>query len=111
MNDLNQDQIYHEMLRQHLEQPHEDLRGPALRLHASLHTVVETQILEKDPPATSETIDRLTRGGLSRHDAVHLICDVVARQFAKVVDGRADYDEANYVAALSALSPKSERHP
>jgi hypothetical protein len=49
------------------------IRLPNDRLHAAIHVVVENQIALADPPEVGETLQRLQREGLSRHDAVHAI--------------------------------------
>ena len=55
----------------------EGYRGPEPRLHAIMHAIVESQILEGEATVRS-TLERLRREGLDRHDAVHAIGSVLA---------------------------------
>ena len=49
------------------------------RLHAAIHVVVETQLALGDPALVGETLLRLERGGMSRHDAIHAIGTAVSQ--------------------------------
>ncbi len=59
---------------EHHERAH--IASPNVRLHAAIHVVVENQIAIGDR-AVRETVARLQANGLSRHDALHRIGDVV----------------------------------
>lgn len=78
----------------------ERLDPSARRLHAATHVVVENQILLGDSTPVAEALERLQRGGLSRHDAVHAIGSVLAEHVLEIVqevrpgDPSADYYEA-----------------
>jgi hypothetical protein len=60
------------------------------RLHAAIHVVVETQVAAGEPVVV-ETMARLEREGLSRHEAMHAVGSVLADRI---------------VAALRAKTPK-----
>ena len=66
-----------------VEEYHRDARIPmprrAQRLHASMHVVVENQLVSNDEPVV-RALGRLMRKGLSRHDAVHAIGSLVAEE-------------------------------
>ena len=85
-------------------------RTPRVRLHATLHTIVENQ-LAANQPTVVETLKRLRNEGLSRHDAVHAIASVPAAQVYDVLKHeRPDTDtEPNdaYAAGLRQLTAKS----
>ena len=49
-----------------------------LSLHASLHVIVENQILMGDETPVAATLGRLTAEGLDRHDAIHAIASVLS---------------------------------
>lgn len=51
---------------------------PNARLHAAIHVVVENQLALGDPAAVQETLERLQREQLSRHDAIHAIGTAVS---------------------------------
>ena len=57
-----------------------------VRLHAAIHVVVENQIAAGEPVVT-ETIGRLQREGLSRHEAVHAVGSVAAEHLRDVLLG------------------------
>ncbi|HZM44172.1 MAG TPA: hypothetical protein VFC14_05020 [Burkholderiales bacterium] len=72
---------------------HRDARIPlprsTRRLHAAIHAVVENQLALNDEPVV-RALARLTKEGLSRHDAVHAIGSVVAGEIfdrLKLQDG------------------------
>ena len=48
------------------------------RIHALVHVIVETQAAAGDAIPVAETIARLIREGLSRHEAVHAVGSVLA---------------------------------
>jgi len=97
--------IMAEILEQHERQPHSGLKDAArLRLHVSLHVVAETQIRDGHPPATAETLKRLMAEGLSRHEAIHAICSVVAQEMTEVMGDRRSFDESRFAGRLRALS-------
>lgn len=84
--------------------------GENLRMHAVIHVVVENQIAAGEPPVVADTLKRLTREGLSRHDAVHAVGSVLAEAIFPLLKGsQAEFDEAAYVAALFRLTAKRWR--
>jgi hypothetical protein len=52
------------------------VRLPSLKGHSTLHVIVENQLATPEPVVV-ETLERLQREGLSRHDAVHAIGSVL----------------------------------
>ena len=86
------DAFHHELNR---------LTGRRASLHNAIHCIVENQIALSDPPATTETAERLVRDGLSRHDAIHKIGALVAKL---LTDAAGAYDEEAYVRKLQRLT-------
>jgi hypothetical protein len=88
------------------------IRLPTARGHAALHVIVENQIaLGSETPAAA-TLARLTRQGLSRHDALHAIATVLAEHLNALQRGEftSDRDPNDaYYAALAELTPESWR--
>ncbi len=84
-------------------------QGERLRLHVAIHSVVEAQLAEDEPPETAETLTRLLAEGLDRHEAVHAIGTVVASEIFEVLQEGRRYDEARYKAALAELTAKGFR--
>jgi len=81
---------------------------PRARLHAALHLVVENQLASGEPPQARRALDRLVRGGLSRHEALHAIGSLVASATQGALSG-ARFDAGAYGRALDALTPESWR--
>jgi len=52
---------------------HSGARLPNARLHSAIHVVVENQLALGEPTAVGQTLGRLQREGLTRHDAIHAI--------------------------------------
>lgn len=63
------------------------LQRGARKLHAAVHAIVETQIATAHGPAV-RALERLMGDGLTRHDAVHAIGNVVAQHVHGVMQGR-----------------------
>lgn len=82
------------------------VRLPNAKMHAVFHAVVETQIAMGDELLVARTLDRLRAEGLDRHDALHAIGSVLARQLhAAMTEGETGVDRnAAYRRDLDALS-------
>ena len=85
------------------------IKLPNVKAHAAFHAIVENQIAEGHAPAV-RAMARLTRDGLSRHDALHAIGSVVAEQFFEALNTK-DEDiartaQARYDSAVERLSAK-----
>jgi hypothetical protein len=88
-------------------------RLPNLRLHAILHVAVENQLAAGDA-VVAETLDRLLRQGLSRHEAIHAVASVLlmdldhlAKNAAQTKDGMVD--AGSYYEALHKLTAQTWR--
>jgi hypothetical protein len=84
-----------------LAAPHPAVRQP--RLHAAVHLVVENQLAAGEPPQTRRALDRLVRGGLSRHDAIHALGSVVASSVHGALSGKR-FDREAFARELDALT-------
>ncbi len=93
-----------------VEQHHRLARDklPNLTAHAIFHTIVENQIaLNLEPVVRAMT--RLTKEGLTRHDAVHAIASVVAEHIYDLFntnDGP-NTSQTHYNAAVERLNAKN----
>ena len=74
---------------------------PQLKLHATLHTVVENQVAAREAHVL-EAFARLQREGLTRHEAVHAIGLAVVEQMVEVFKSRT-------VAGSPPVMPYGER--
>jgi hypothetical protein len=104
----DQQALFARLLEEHAADPHPGLSEARLRLHVTMHVVVETQIKSGDPPETAATLARLVGEGLPRHDAVHAICSVVAEELLSTLEDKR-YDAERYAARLRALSAETWR--
>jgi len=87
--------------------------GQDKTLHAIAHVIVETQVATGDATVVLATLDRLTREGLDRHDAIHaigsvlmgIVLDVLKSPEGKHVDINAQYGRE--LAELTAANWRS----
>lgn len=83
------------------------IKLPNVRLHATLHVIVENQLaLNLDPVVRA--MHRLRKEGLTRHDAIHAIGSVVAEHLFGILNTNQDDDaaasQARYCAAVERLT-------
>jgi hypothetical protein len=88
------------------------IKLPSAAAHAALHAIVENQIaLNREPVVRA--MDRLGKGGLTRHDAVHAIGSVVAEHLFDILKTDQNDDaatsQARYYAAVERLTAASWR--
>lgn len=83
---------------------------PNLTAHAVFHGIVENQIAEGLEPAL-RAVARLTKEGLTRHDAVHAIASVLAEHIQDLFQAKGDatVSQAHYNAAVERLNAKKWR--
>jgi len=85
------------------------IKLPNLKVHAAFHAVAENQLAEGLEPV-ARAMERLTREGLSRHDALHAIGSIVADHVYEAMTTKdADFDntaQARYNAAVERLTAK-----
>ncbi len=90
---------------------HEDagVELPNENLHAVVHVAVENQVaLGKDP--VPETLERLTRQGLDRHEAVHAIGAILAEDIFNLLNTKGGtWDPRKYRGRLAKLTAKCWR--
>lgn len=85
---------------------------PNLSIHASLHVIVENQILMGNETPVAATLGRLMAEGLDRHDAIHAIASVLSGVMFDAMKPQPNGDlNAAYfreVAALTAARWRSQ---
>jgi hypothetical protein len=69
-------------------------------MHITLHTIVETQVAEGDPPEVRRAIQTLVRRGVSRHEAIHGVARLFADELYSVLFEQRAFDRAAYVAKV-----------
>ena len=78
---------------------------PNVKLHATMHVVVENQLALNDEPVV-RGLARLIKEGLTRHDAIHAIGSVVAEQIYDLLKlgDTPETSRARYYAAIERLT-------
>jgi hypothetical protein len=84
-----------------------DLPEGAETLHALIHVIVENQVVLANETPVAETLARLIREGLSRHDAVHAIGSVLSELLYSSAAGERSEDEGDYFERVRELTAKS----
>jgi hypothetical protein len=89
----------------------ERLDPEALRMHAMLQAVVETQLAAADPAVVPQALARLCAEGLPRHDAIHAIISVLVGNLYAAFGSAATGPQAPlpdaYADAVSKLTRQS----
>jgi len=75
-------------------------------LHVTIHQTIENQLAAKDPPVVHETLERLMRSGLSRHEAIHAIGSVLSVEIWEILKDERPFDEEKYERGLRRLSAR-----
>jgi len=87
------------------------IRVPNARMHAGVHAIVETQIALGDETPARDTLQRLMREGLDRHDAIHAIGSVLVGYMSDLMKApKSDADpNPRYFAELERLTAEEWR--
>jgi hypothetical protein len=94
---------------EHAKNPHPELAQEHLRAHLLIHEIVEKQLAEGDPPEVGRVLHRLLANGLSRHEAIHAIGTVVAREALAMMKQGRPLDQEAYVRELQNLTVENYR--
>ena len=82
-------------------------------LHSTLHVIIENQLALGAPAVVAHALERLTKAGLTRHDALHAIASVLAEHvYAAVQPEAADSADSlpeAYEAAVANLTADAWR--
>jgi hypothetical protein len=98
-----------------VEDYHRDARiimpRSARRLHATIHTIVENQLLLEDQAIVRETLRRMMKDGLTRHEAIHAVGSVLTEHIYDLLQKKNLPAEghAPYYAALQQLTVEKWR--
>ena len=83
-----------------------DMADDALRVHSSIHVIVENQ-LAMGVDLIPETVAKLTRQGLDRHETIHAIGALIAEDIFDVMKGNTeDFSPKKYRRKLEKLTAK-----
>lgn len=97
------------VVKEHAKNPHPGLEREHLRAHLLIHEMVEKQLAENDPPEVGRVLHRMLANGLSRHEAVHAIGVVVAREALAMLKQGRELDKQVYVRELQSLTVEKYR--
>jgi hypothetical protein len=76
---------------------------PKLKLHATLHVLVENQLAMDDPQEAAMALSRLRREGMSRHQAVHAMGWLVSRYMDDAASKKSAIDRTGYCRELKGF--------
>lgn len=97
------------MVRAFHETNEDGMTGEALSIHASIHVIVENQ-LAMGVELIPETIAKLTRQGLDRHDAIHAIGAIISEDIFNIVRGDiTEFSPKHYRKKLEKITAKRWR--
>ncbi|OUL56616.1 hypothetical protein [Pseudoalteromonas ulvae] len=83
-----------------------ELAEDGLQLHSSIHVIVENQ-LAMEVDLLPETIAKLTRQGLNRHEAIHAIGAIITEDIFDVMKGNTEeFSPKKYRRKLQKLTAK-----
>jgi hypothetical protein len=87
------------------------IRMPNIRLHAVMHTAVENELAEGETIVT-ETLLRLRKEGLTRHEAVHAIASVLISHMHAILTRQTTerFDTSAYHKDLRRLTKDTWRN-
>ena len=80
-----------------------EIDGVNPRLHIAMHEIVANQLWDDDPPEAWAAAQRLVGQGHDRHDVLHALADVVARQLHGALSTGLSIADSAYRRALDAL--------
>jgi len=85
-----------------------EFENGAIDIHSLIHVIVENQLAMKVVPVP-ETIAKLTRQGLSRHEAIHAIGAVISEDLFEMMKNNQEHDIKKYRKRLDKLTAKRWR--
>jgi len=71
-------------------------------LHVTMHSIAETQLENRDPIEAYQFYNAMRKKKASHHEAVHLICVVLAPLIFKVLQKKAVFDLEEYRSQLKS---------
>lgn len=78
-------------------------------VHVAIHQIVENQVADRTPPQTAETLEALVQAGYTRHEAIHAIGTLIAKEMFEIMQDNRPFDEAGYTEALRELAQTPKR--
>jgi len=98
-----------DLVREFHKDAEQELPEDSENIHSVIHVVVENQIAMKLPPVP-ETVDKLTRQGLDRHEAIHAVGAVLSGDIFELLGrGEGTWKAQKYRSRLEKLTAKRWR--
>jgi hypothetical protein len=95
-----------ELVRDFHETYEDEMPDDALSMHSMVHVIVENQ-LASGVELVPQTIAKLTRQGLERHEAIHAIGAILSEDIFDVVKGNVqDFSPKKYRRKLDKITAK-----
>ncbi len=83
-----------------------EVEVPDLKVHATMHVIIENQVAMGDELPVRRAIERLMGEGLDRHDAIHAVASVFVAHLTETSKANAPNNDA-YNAAVERLTAES----
>lgn len=95
-----------ELVREFHAELEQDMPVEALTVHSSIHVIVENQ-LAMGVDLIPETIAKLTRQGLDRHEAIHAIGAIISEDIFDLLKGNIkEFSSTKYRRKLEKITAK-----
>lgn len=95
-----------ELVRTFHEAEDNDLDEKALTIHSTIQVIVENQLALK-VELLPETLEKLTRQGLSRHESLHAIGAIISGDIMAILKGeRTEFSPKQYRRKLEKITAK-----
>ena len=69
-------------------------------LHIAIHTIIESQLENRDPPAAVQFYNAMRKRKYSHHDAIHILGAVLAPLLSGTLQKKGAFDTERYTALL-----------
>jgi hypothetical protein len=104
---------YHDIWDRPVElgQPPVVINGVNPFLHVVMHSAIEAQAAQNDPPHVRAIIEFRTAHRIARHDIIHAIGAVFTESLWQVLRAGKPFDNAVYQRKLNQLLPRAQRLP
>lgn len=73
-------------------------------LHISMHSIIENQLEQKDPPEARKALDGLLKRGASRHEAIHAIAYEFNMELFPVLKHSRTFNDRAYQRRLEKIA-------
>ena len=87
-----------------------ELNGVNPLLHVMMHTAVETQAADNNPPEVRAVIEFRTAHRVARHETIHVIANLLTQLMWRTLHDAEPFDNEKYRRKLIKMLPRSERN-